>query len=164
MCVQHIGSGFLSPMVAWLAEVSPMPVRIAAKGDVPQAGVVYFAPEDTHLEMTDGGRFDLSQAPPRDGHRPSITVTLCAVAHHFGAGAVGVLLTGMGRDGAEGMADIAAAGGVTIAQDEASCVVYGMPREAVVLGAAQHVLPLEQIAPVLAGLANSRAFRDSLLH
>lgn len=156
VCVQHIGGDFLSGMVAWLAEVSPLPVQKATQGEVPQSGVVYFAPVDAHLELDNGGRFELSQAPPYDGHRPSATVTLCAAAHRFGASAVGVLLTGMGRDGAEGMADIAAAGGVTIAQDEASSVVYGMPAAAVALGAVQHVLPLEQIAPALAALANNR--------
>jgi two-component system chemotaxis response regulator CheB len=81
-----------------------------------------------------------------------VTVTLRTAARHFGTGAVGVLLTGMGRDGAEGMAEIAAAGGVTIAQDEASSVVYGMPKAAVELGAAQHVLSIEQIAPALVAL------------
>ncbi len=156
VCVQHIGSGFLSPMVAWLAEASPMPVHLAAQGEVPQAGNIYFAPEDAHLELDASGRFDLCHAPPRDGHRPSITVTLSAVARHFGASAVGVLLTGMGRDGTEGLAEIAAAGGFTIAQDEASSVVYGMPREAVALGAARQVLALEQIAPALAVLASNR--------
>jgi two-component system chemotaxis response regulator CheB len=154
VCVQHIGGDFLSGMLKWLAEVSPLPMRKAAQGEVPQAGVVYFAPEEAHLEFDDRGRFALSAAPPCDGHRPSATVTLQAAARRFGAGAVGVLLTGMGRDGAEGMVDIAAAGGVTIAQDEASSVVYGMPREAVALGAVQHVLPLEQIAPALAALAS----------
>ncbi|MDP2810020.1 MAG: chemotaxis-specific protein-glutamate methyltransferase CheB [Rhodocyclaceae bacterium] len=156
VCVQHIGEGFLSEMVAWLAEVSPLPVKKAAHGEAPQAGVVYFAPNGDHLEFDDDGRFALTQAPPCDGHRPSATVTLRAAARRFGAGAVGVLLTGMGRDGAEGMADIAAAGGVTLAQDEASSVVYGMPRAAVELGMVRHVLPLEQIAPALAALANSR--------
>ncbi|MCK9381778.1 MAG: chemotaxis-specific protein-glutamate methyltransferase CheB [Sulfuritalea sp.] len=155
VCVQHIGEGFLSEMVAWLAEVSPLPVRQAVQGEVPQAGVVYFAPDDAHTAFDGDGRFDLSRAPPCDGHRPSITFTLRAVARRFGAGAVGVLLTGMGRDGAEGMVDIAAAGGVTIAQDEASSVVYGMPRAAVALGSAQQVLPLERIAPTLAALASS---------
>ena len=153
VCVQHIGSGFLPEMVAWLAEVTPLPVRQASQGEIPQAGVVYFAPDDAHLELDVGGRFVLSQAPPCDGHRPSVTVTMSAAARRFGVGAVGVLLTGMGRDGADGMKDIGAAGGVTIAQDEASSVVYGMPREAVAMGAAQHVLPLEQIAPALAALA-----------
>ncbi len=163
VCVQHIGSDFLSEMIVWLAEVSPLPMRKAAQGEVPQAGVVYFAPEDVHLELDGGGRFELSQAPPCDDHKPSITVTLRAAARCFGAAAVGVLLTGMGRDGAEGMAAIAAAGGVTIAQDEASSVVYGMPREAVALGAAQHVLPLEQIAPALVTLASKMRNVESVL-
>jgi two-component system chemotaxis response regulator CheB len=154
VCVQHIGSNFLSEMVTWLNEVSPLPVRKAVHGETPQAGVVYFAPEDAHLELDDGGRFALSLAAPLDGHRPSVTITMRAAARCFGAGAVGVLLTGMGRDGAEGMASIAAAGGITIAQDEASSVVYGMPKQAVELGAVQHILPLEQIAPTLISIAD----------
>ncbi|MCK9388882.1 MAG: chemotaxis-specific protein-glutamate methyltransferase CheB [Sulfuritalea sp.] len=155
VCVQHIGGDFLAGLVTWLAEVSSLPVRQATEGEVPQNGVIHFAPADTQMEFYGDGRFALSAAPPCDGHRPSITVTLRAAARRFGIGAVGVLLTGMGRDGAEGMADIAAAGGVTIAQDEASSVVYGMPREAVALGAVQHVLALDQIAPALIALANS---------
>jgi two-component system chemotaxis response regulator CheB len=155
VCVQHIGSGFLQPMVEWLAEGSPLPVRIAAQGEHPLPGVAYFAPEDHHLELDANGCFTLSQAPPCDGHRPSVTVTLRSMAQRFGPATVGILLTGMGHDGAEGMAAIAAAGGVTIAQDEASSVVYGMPREAVALGAVQLLLPLEQIAPALAALFNN---------
>jgi two-component system chemotaxis response regulator CheB len=161
VCVQHIGADFLPEMVAWLAEVSPLPVRVAAQGEVPQAGVVYFAPGDAHLELDDGGRFDLTATPPCGGHRPSVTVTLRTVARRFGAGAVGVLLTGMGRDGAEGMADIAAAGGITIAQDEASSVVYGMPGEAVALGAAQQVLSLQHIGPALVALTSKRGNADA---
>lgn len=157
LCIQHIGSNFLSEMVTWLDEVSPLPVRKAVHGETPQPGVIYFAPEDAHLELDDGGRFALSLAQPLDGHRPSVTVTMRAAAHCFGAGTIGVLLTGMGRDGAEGMANIAAAGGITIAQDEASSVVYGMPREAVACGAVQHILPLEQIAPALITLANNHS-------
>lgn len=156
ICVQHIGNGFLAPMVAWLAEVSRLPVRLAGHGELPQPGVIHFAPPDLHLELDGRGRFELSDAPPCDGHRPSATVTLRAVARRYGVGAVGVLLTGMGRDGAAGMAAIAAVGGVTIAQDEATSVVYGMPREAVALGAVQQVLPLEQIAPALVALARRR--------
>jgi two-component system chemotaxis response regulator CheB len=149
VCVQHIGSSFLSEMVTWLAEVSPLPVRKAIQGETPQAGMVYFAPADAHLELDDGGRFTLSLKAPLDGHRPSVTITMCAAVRFFGAGVVGVLLTGMGRDGAEGMASIAAAGGITIAQDEASSVVYGMPKQAVELGAVLHILPLDQIASAL---------------
>lgn len=156
LCVQHIGSDFLPELLTWLAEASPMPVHKAAQGEIPRAGTVYFAPEDAHLELDHNGCFSLSRAAPCDGHRPSVTITMRSVAERFGGGAVGVLLTGMGRDGADGMRDIAAQGGITIAQNEASCVVYGMPREAVALGAAQHVLALEQIAPTLNAMANKR--------
>jgi two-component system chemotaxis response regulator CheB len=149
VCIQHIGSNFLSEMVKWLAKVSPLPVCKAEHGMAPQAGTVYFAPEDAHLELDPAGRFALSLAAPLDGHRPSVTVTMCAAARVFRAGALGVLLTGMGRDGAEGMASIAAAGGITIVQDEATSVVYGMARQAVEMGAVLHILPLQQIAPAL---------------
>ena len=161
VCVQHIGSDFLSGMVDWLADASPLAVHKAAHGKTPQAGMVYFAPENTHLELDSAGRFLLSTAPPVDGHRPSVTVAMAAAARCFGGGTVGVLLTGMGRDGADGMASIAAAGGITIAQDEASSVVYGMPKEAVALGAVQHLLPLEQIAPTLEALAHNASIADA---
>ena len=154
-CVQHIGADFLDEMVRWLAEVCPLPVRKAEQGKSPLAGTVYFAPENAHLEFDEHGRFALTRLPPLDGHRPSVTATMHAAARCFGAGAVGVLLTGMGRDGADGMAAITAAGGVTIAQDEASSVVYGMPKEAVARGAAQFVLPLDRIARVLIELVKS---------
>jgi len=153
VCIQHIGCGFLSGMVAWLADTCRLTVRNAAHGETPQPGIVYFAPEDAHLEWDSSRRFLLSMTPPHDGHRPSVTVTMQAAAHCYGGATVGVLLTGMGRDGADGMASIAAAGGITIAQDEASSVVYGMPKEAVALGAVQHLLPLEQIVPALESLA-----------
>ncbi|TXT40154.1 MAG: Chemotaxis response regulator protein-glutamate methylesterase [Comamonadaceae bacterium] len=153
VCVQHIGADFLTEMVTWLAENTPLPVRKAVQGELPQPDRIYFAPENTHLEFDDIGRFNLTQAPPCDGHKPSVTITLRAAAHRFGASAIGVLLTGMGRDGAQGMADIAAVGGITIAQDEASSVVYGMPKAAVELGVVQHVLPIEQIASALVALA-----------
>lgn len=154
VCVQHIGSSFLSELVSWLAEVTPLQVRKAKSGETPQAGVAYFAPEDTHLELDDGGRFVLTSTESIEGHRPSVTATMCAVSRFFGAATVGVLLTGMGRDGADGMASIAGSGGITIAQDKASCTVYGMPKQAVELGVVKYVLPLEQIAPVLCGLFN----------
>ncbi|MDD5030545.1 MAG: chemotaxis-specific protein-glutamate methyltransferase CheB [Rhodoferax sp.] len=157
VCVQHIGGDFLAEMVTWLAENAPLPVRKAVQGEVPQPGTVYFAREEAHLEFDDIGRFNLTQAPPCDGHKPSVTIALRAAAHRFGASTIGVLLTGMGRDGAQGMADIAAVGGITIAQDEASSVVYGMPKAAVELGAVQHVLAIEQIAPALVALTKRNA-------
>lgn len=158
VCVQHIVSSFLSGMITWLADACPLTVRKACQGEIPLPGTVYFAPEDTHLELNDGGRFQLSSAPPFDGHRPSVTVTMRAAARCFGSGTVGVLLTGMGRDGADGMTSIAAAGGITLAQDEASSVVYGMPKEAVAQGAVQYLLPLEQIAPELEAMVTDNSF------
>lgn len=161
VCVQHIGSGFLPEMVKWLNEVIKLPVREASHGEYPQAGTVYFAPENTHLEFDSKGRFNLSDELPFDGHRPSVTVTLQSVAKNYGAYSIGVLLTGMGRDGAAGMVDIAKAGGITIAQDETSCVVFGMPKEAIALGVVQHILPLEKIAPALIELTkNDNATMD----
>lgn len=160
LCVQHIGGGFLNGMVAWLAEVCPLPVRVASAGEAPPPGVVSFAPEDAHLDLDQSGQVVFARTAPCDGHRPSATVTLSAVARQYGAGAVGVLLTGMGRDGAAGMAAIAAADGMTLAQDEASSVVWGMPGSAIALGAARRVLPLEQIAPALIALATTKG-KDS---
>lgn len=154
VCVQHIGYGFLSGLVTWLADACALSVRNAHQGEIPLAGTVYFAPETTHLEFGKGGGFLLSMAAPLDGHRPSVTVTMQSAARCYGNGTVGVLLTGMGRDGADGMASIAAAGGITLAQDEATSIVYGMPKVAVELGGVQQVLPVDEIAPTLVSLAN----------
>jgi two-component system chemotaxis response regulator CheB len=149
ICIQHISEGFLQGLVDWLGFESKLPVKIAGFGEFPQAGIVYFPPEKRHLELDAQGRFIYSEAAREAGHCPSVTVTFKSVASFYGRGAAGVLLTGMGRDGAEGMLAIAQAGGLTIAQNEASCVVFGMPKEAIALGAAQHVLPVSAIAPLL---------------
>lgn len=152
LCVQHISNGFLGGFVDWLRGQSRLQVKIAAAGEKPQAGCVYFAPEGTHLEIDTQGYLRPSHAPPLRGHRPSITVAMVSAARYYGSTTAGVLLTGMGDDGAEGLLEIARVGGLTFAQDEASCVVFGMPREAVALGAAQHVLPPPEIARHLARL------------
>ncbi|MGG6239497.1 chemotaxis-specific protein-glutamate methyltransferase CheB [Nodosilinea sp. AN01ver1] len=149
ICVQHISSGFLQGLVNWLDSSCALRVTIAAPGDTPQPGVVYFPPERHHLEINSSGQMVLSQGAPVAGHCPSVTVMFKSVAAHYRRQAVGVLLTGMGRDGADGLQALALAGSLTIAQDEASCVVFGMPKEAIALGAAQQVLPLNAIAPYL---------------
>ena len=149
ICIQHISEGFLQGLVDWLGFESKLPIKIACLGELPQAGIVYFPPEKRHLEFDFQGQFIYSEAVHEAGHCPSITVTFKSVANFYGRAAAGVLLTGMGRDGAEGMLAIARGGGLTIAQDEASSVVFGMPKEAIALGAAQHVLPLGAIAPLL---------------
>lgn len=149
LCVQHISEGFLQGLVDWLAAECPMRIAIAQPGVFPKPGTVYFAPEQKHLQLDAQGRFLATSTPPIAGHRPSATVLFQAVAACYPQSAIGVLLTGMGRDGADGLQAIAQAGGVTVAQDEQTCVVFGMPKEAIALGAAQHTLPISGIAPML---------------
>lgn len=146
VCVQHISEGFLQGLINWLGHGCALPVTIARSGDLPRSGHVYFPPERQHLLFDGAGRFVTRSGAPVSGHCPSVTVTFESVAHTFRRSAIGVLLTGMGRDGADGLLAIAQAGGMTIAQDEASSVIFGMPREAIALGAAQHILPLNDIA------------------
>lgn len=146
VCVQHISPGFLEGLVAWLAGGCHVRVKVADNGELAQPGTVYFAQENTHLEVDRGGRLLYSSAPPVDGHKPSVTATFESVALAYGHSALGVLLTGMGSDGASGLESIARAGGTTFVQDEASCVVFGMPNQAILRGAAQFVLPPEKIA------------------
>jgi two-component system, chemotaxis family, protein-glutamate methylesterase/glutaminase len=152
ICVQHICFGFLQGLIDWLAAGCALPIAIAQPGEMPRPGRIYFPPERYHLELDPRGRFVCSDTPPLEGHRPSVTLTFTSVVKIYGKGTVGILLTGMGRDGAEGMLAIAEAGGFTIAQDEATSVVFGMPREAINLGAARQVLPMQAIAPTLLNL------------
>jgi two-component system chemotaxis response regulator CheB len=157
ICVQHISSGFLQGFIDWLATRCRLPIKIAKPGDMPKTGTIYFPPEQQHLELDDQGRFICSNSPPLDGHRPSATVTFKSVAKFYGDATVGILLTGMGRDGAEGMQCIAQSGGLTIAQDEATSVIFGMPKEAIDLGAVKLVLPIGAIAPKLLELLQKQS-------
>jgi len=149
ICTQHISQGFLQGLVDWLASECKVKVKIAQLGESPLPGTVYFAPDKSHLELDAQGNFIYSSSLPVDGHCPSVTVTFKSIAKFYGKAAAGVLLTGMGRDGAEGMRAIAQVGGMTVAQDEKTCVVFGMPKEAIALHAVQQVLPIQEIAPVL---------------
>ncbi len=149
ICTQHISEGFLQGLIDWLGSECKLKVKIAQPGESPHAGIVYFAPERSHLELDTMGRFIYSLSSPVDGHCPSITVVFKSVAKFYGRATAGVLLTGMGKDGAAGMQVIATAGGLTIAQDEKSSVIFGMPKEAIALGAAGQILPIGEIAPFL---------------
>lgn len=149
ICVQHICAGFLQGFIDWLVTSCKLHIEIAQPGHVPKPGTIYFPPEQQHLELDERGRFLCSDAPPLEGHRPSATVTFKSVANFYRGATVGILLTGMGRDGAEGMQSIVQAGGLTIAQDEATSAIFGMPKEAIALGAAKLVLPIHAIAPKL---------------
>jgi two-component system chemotaxis response regulator CheB len=157
LVVQHIVPGFVQGLVAWLASAAaPRRVVVATEGAAPEAGFVYVAPSEGHLVVEDA-RLRIDASPPRGGHRPSVDVLFESAARGLGASCVGVLLTGMGSDGAQGLLALRRAGAETIAQDEATSCVYGMPRVARELGAACRVLPLPEIAPALcAGSASSR--------
>jgi two-component system chemotaxis response regulator CheB len=152
ICVQHISEGFLQELVDWLGGHCALPVRIAKSGEHPQPATVYFPPESCHLLIDRYGRFSTSPGTPDELHKPSITVTFNSVAEYYGKQAIGVLLTGMGRDGADGMQRIHQAGGFTIAEDESTCIVFGMPKEAIALGAAKRIWPLPKIASTLGEL------------
>lgn len=149
VCVQHISEGFLGGLVSWLGQSCALQIQEAQAGARPQAGFVYFAPDHCHLTIDGRGCFQLLKQPPVMGHRPSVTTLFNSVAAYYRRSAIGVLLTGMGSDGAVGLQAMVQAGAHTIAQDEASCVVFGMPKEAIALGAAKQVLPIEAIAPTL---------------
>lgn len=149
LCIQHIAQGFIPGLVNWLSGGCQIRVVTAQTGLRPEPGTAYFAADDQHLEIDDNGMLRCSRLLPVRGHRPSVDVALNSLARHYGAGALGVLLTGMGGDGAEGLLSIRRAGGMTIAQDEDSSVIFGMPKRAIDLGAACRVLPLQDIAPAL---------------
>lgn len=153
ICVQHISPGFMDGLVYWLAKSCRIRVQTAIEGERPRPGTAYFPPDSRHLEINPDGRFHCSSALPLDGHRPSVDLTFSALARTYGQGALGILLTGMGQDGANGLLDIRRAGGTTFAQNEQSSVVFGMPKVAIDLGAAERVLALEEIAAQLLDLA-----------
>ena len=143
--VQHITKGFTVGLAKWLNDTVALAVKVAQKNEPLKGGTVYIAPDDAHFEISRDGRVVVSHEPSLDGHRPSVTALFNSVAHHRGPSAVGVLLTGMGRDGADGLDTMHRKGAYTIAQDEESSVVFGMPGEAVALGAARDILPLNHI-------------------
>ncbi|MFL6710426.1 MAG: chemotaxis-specific protein-glutamate methyltransferase CheB [Massilia sp.] len=147
--VQHIDANFAGPFARWLGDQVSMPVRAIDSGDVLEAGVVHVARTNDHLVMDGRQRLQYDAQPKAYPYRPSVDVFFRCVAAQFAGEATGVLLTGMGRDGAEGLLAMRRAGKLTIAQDQASSAVYGMPRAAADIGAAERILSLEQINAAL---------------
>lgn len=147
VCVcQHITPGFSDDLARWLAVETGHQVVEATDGARLERGVVYVAPSEVHFTVISSGTVKLERGAPIEGFLPSCNVLLKSVAHAISTRAIGVVLTGMGRDGARGLKEIRLRGGHTIAQDEASSVVWGMPKEAIALGGAELVLPLDRIA------------------
>jgi chemotaxis response regulator CheB len=136
-------------MANWLNGETKLKVSLAKNGDIPRPGTVLLAPDDQHMSITARGNVELNQHPPYKSLRPSANFLFHSLARFFGPRALGIILTGMGDDGAEGLKAMYQAGAKTIAQDEQSSVVYGMPREAVLMEAVGQVCSLEQIASIL---------------
>jgi two-component system chemotaxis response regulator CheB len=150
--VQHMADGFMDGMAGWLDGLAALPVRIAAAGARLQPGTVTVAPSARNLIVREGLRVAIETPPTTQFHVPGVDATFESVARNVGARAVGVLLTGMGRDGACGLKAMRDAGAVTIGQDEESSAVWGMPAAAVAEGAVQHTLPLSGIAEALVSM------------
>jgi two-component system chemotaxis response regulator CheB len=146
LIVQHMPANFTTTLAERLNALSAVSVREARDGDRPIAGVVHVAPGDRHLEVTERGFLRLGDGPLVNGCRPSADVTMAGAARAFGPRAIGLVMTGMGRDGAAGLSAIKQVDGVTLAQDQASSVIFGMPRAAIDAGVVDEVVPLDQLA------------------
>jgi two-component system chemotaxis response regulator CheB len=149
LITQHMPEGFTKSFADRLDKICRIAVKEAADGERVLPGHAYIAPGHSHLLLKRSGAnyvTELSQAPPVNRHRPSVDVLFRSAAQCAGRNAIGVILTGMGKDGAQGMLEMHNAGAYTFAQDEASCVVFGMPREAIAVGGVDEVLPLGDIA------------------
>jgi two-component system chemotaxis response regulator CheB len=155
LVVQHMAIGFMEGFALWLDRTTPLRVRIARSGEEAMPGTVYVAPDDRHMAIQPNCHIQFQSGPPEEGFRPSVNYLFRSVAESFGGSGMAVLLTGMGRDGVDGLAQLHQAGGVTVAQNEASCVAFGMPREAIRRNCAAHVLPPDGIAKLIQLHANS---------
>lgn len=147
--VQHMPVGFTRSLAERLDSLSSLAVREASPGDRLEAGLALVAPGGFHLTFNEHGQAALNQNPPVHGVRPAIDVTMASLVQRFGAALVGVVLTGMGSDGARGAQIIRGAGGYVITEDESSCVVWGMPRCVAEAGAANQITPLPEVAAAI---------------
>ena len=146
LLAQHMCDGFVEGMALWLNSLTAVTVKVAEEGELLKPACVYVSPSETHLTVTSSHRVALQNRVAGEIYRPSCDHLLASVAEVYGADAIGIIMTGMGRDGAAGLLKIKQAGGVTLAQDEASSVIYGMNQEAVKLGAVHHEVALEHLA------------------
>jgi two-component system chemotaxis response regulator CheB len=154
--VQHIAADFIPSLVEHLANSSQLPVSLAQADEEPLPGHVYLAPGCAHLRLSTFRRFHLDANPGTAQFMPSGSILLESIAKSYGSEAVGMILTGMGNDGTAGLIRMADAGAITIAQDEASSIVFGMPKSAIEANAVRQVLPLSEIAPALIWLCKWR--------
>ncbi|MCB1111317.1 MAG: chemotaxis response regulator protein-glutamate methylesterase, partial [Chlamydiia bacterium] len=147
LIVQHIAIGFTKGLVEWLTHTSSLPITTGTNGIKALPGHVYIAPDDQHMEITPNSIIQLVNAPPDHGLRPSVSRLFSSAARHLKERAIGIILTGMGNDGSRELLMMKETGAITIVQDPRTCLAFGMPTAAIELGAAQHILSLEQIGP-----------------
>ncbi|MGA1823667.1 MAG: chemotaxis-specific protein-glutamate methyltransferase CheB [bacterium] len=155
LIVQHITSGFLQGMVEWLSKNAPLPIHIANQGDKIKGGHVYFAPDDFHMGIVKKGEIMLSKSEHEYGMRPSVSYLFRTITKTYGRDAIGMLLTGMGKDGAMELKAMRDSGSITIAQNKESSIVHGMPGEAIKLGGVEHILSPLEIVEFLNYIANN---------
>jgi two-component system chemotaxis response regulator CheB len=160
LIVQHMAKGFTKGLAEWLAQSTGFPVHIAADGEYLLPGHAYIAPDGFHMKVGAGNQLALSKDEPEDSLRPSASYLFRSVSNVFGKNAVGVLLTGMGKDGAEELRLMKEKGAVTIAQDKGSSVIFGMPGEAVKLDGATYVLSPDKIVEALKSLTKKNIVRE----
>ena len=156
--VQHMPPGFTTEFAKSLDRVCPMAVSEVSDGDRMEAGHIYIAPGDRHITVVRNGAFGtlrVNEDPPRNGHRPSADVLFQSVAQQFANHTLGVIMTGMGKDGAEELGNIIRKGGMTVGQDEETSVVYGMPKVAFELGHVQQQIPLSAVADTITSIVTS---------
>jgi two-component system, chemotaxis family, response regulator WspF len=156
--VQHVDAQFAGGMISWLNDATPLMVKKAVAGDRPEVGSVLIASTNDHLVFQSNAMLNYIKEPLNNPYRPSVDVFFSSAAQYWSSPGIAVLLTGMGRDGAEGLGLLRRQGWYTIAQDQASCVVYGMPKAAVELNAAVEVLTPEAIASALIRRTASRRY------
>jgi two-component system, chemotaxis family, protein-glutamate methylesterase/glutaminase len=157
LVVQHITRGFVQGLASWLSQATDKEVHVAEPGVKPVPSHVYLAPDDVHMSVLANGRIALTHDRPDNGLRPSVAHLFDSLADAYGPRAIGVLLTGMGKDGANELGRLRTCGAVTIAQDRETSAVHGMPGEAIALGAATWVLPAERIGPALVSLTRQHS-------
>ncbi len=156
LVVQHITPGFAGSLADWLNGELSLHVRLAEQGEVAPPGTVLFAPDNCHMQVGEQGEVILHKQPPHKGSRPSADYLFISLANHYQDQALGVILTGMGDDGVEGLAELHRRGGLVLAQDEATSVVYGMPQAAAKRKVVDQVLPVGLIGPALMRLSKER--------
>lgn len=161
LVVQHMAAGFMQGFVEWLNQTSSLPVHVATHGEYILSGHIYFAPDGFQMKVDKGRRISLARDENDNGLCPSVSYLFRSVAEVFGKNAIGILLTGMGKDGAEELRFMKEKGAITMAQDKESSVVHGMPGEAINLDAVMYVLPPEKIAAALINLGKNSFYIDS---